>query len=741
MTETLRATMVGVTTPSRQRPRGRAAPGIVMTLAIAALVVCPPDGAQGSERSGFDTADVIEVAGADPTGAIPSTRSIQLALDDATERGGGTVVVPAGVFVVDRSLRIGSGVTLRGAGRRSTILRTSGCEHLLMNADTKNGNTGVRIEGLALEGSFDGTASGSCGQQLIRLMRVDDLTIRDVELSRSGENGLVIGRGCARVTIEDVHSHDNGGIGFYVQNVRSEADGEIVTFLGCVAEGNGSSGFAAFASRFIGYHRCQASGNGRLARDGAGFNLDNSHVVAYRGCVARGNGVGFGSYSWSSGDDGRSAAEELVYEGCLAEANRDRGFLFQSPRRVGMTGCDAVANGRGGIGVAPPDAGDGPTLSVVGGAVRGNVGRGIESYRPEAVVTLGVTIEGNGRRVAQGRDRGASDDLETGVEPVVPVRGPAVGMHGEGLPCPSLWSWSDESVVELAVAGDRAYLATEIGLVVLDVSDPGAPVEIGRLPTPSSGKAVAVVGNRAYFTTETTLMVIGIGQPSAPVVIGTMATQGTVVAIAVDGSVLCLAAGDDGLRIVDVTDPTLPVEIGAVADSWEARDVVIRDEFAYVAAGWSGLRIVEISDPTNPVEIGASGTRRAANGVDLAGGYAFLAVTKRVAVVVNVKNPHAPFMVRLYESWGISDAIAVGAGYAHVASRNGFVTTFDISLPTQLSQVGVVDIPGSAVGIALKGGDLLVADSAEGLAVVRLCTLFSDSFESRSTGGWGAAVP
>jgi hypothetical protein len=58
------------------------------------------------------------------------------------------------------------------------------------------------------------------------------------------------------------------------------------------------------------------------------------------------------------------------------------------------------------------------------------------------------------------------------------------------------------------------------------------------------------------------------------------------------------------------------------------------------------------------------------------------------------------------------------------------------SLPTELTLVGCYDPPVRAVDIALTGGIPFVVDRTEGLAIWRLCTIFTDSFESRSTEGW-----
>lgn len=710
---------------------------VLATVAAVGLSLCLPCGV-GTAGVRCSTIDVVDGFGADPGGSTPSTGSFQAALDEAKACGGATVFVPAGRYLVEAPLRIGNGVILRGSGSRATVLVTSGRHNLLVNEDATAGNRDIGIEGIALEGAFNGDPIDRWAQQLIRLERVDGFVVRDVEVSHSRGNGVVIGRGCSGGAVEKLWSHDNGGIGVYVQNASGDRPDGGVSFVASRADDNGSSGFAAYRSGGLSYDLCRATGNGRIALGGAGFNLDGCRDVIYRGCVARSNGVGFASYSANRYGAATDIGDNLRYEGCSAARNRDRGFLFHSPLEVEMRGCDVTANGAGGTLLLSSDSDEGRVLSVVGGAVRANRGKPIDAGRRGAANVVGVTKEVNGRDVPwrsranrrPNTDGGCAECAASGGERSADLFG------GRDPGCPELTQWSDEFVAAVAVAGETAYLATQVGLVILDVSDPGAPVEVGRMLTPTGGRAVEVAADVAYLTTDAALFIIDVGEPTQPSVVGSLATVAPADAVAVSGSSVLLAAGDEGLRVIDAGDPAQPVEIAAIADPWEARDVVVRDDHAYVAAGWSGLRIVDISDPAHPLEVGAADTRRAANGVDLAGKYAFLAVTQQAAVAVNVRNPTAPFMIWHRHTAGVSEAIAVAGGFAHVASRFGGVTTYDISLPAEPALVDSYDTPGRAAGIAVAGGLPLVADGDEGLAIWRLCTIFTDSFESHSTDGW-----
>jgi len=118
----------------------------------------------------------------------------------------------------------------------------------------------------------------------------------------------------------------------------------------------------------------------------------------------------------------------------------------------------------------------------------------------------------------------------------------------------------------VAVQGDYAYVGIGLRLVVLDVTNPVTPTEVGATaPFPYFLEDVAVIGTHAY-----------------------------------------VAAGGAGLRVVDVSDPANPVEVGAWDSPGYAEGVAVAGNTVYLADGPYGLRVVDVSDPAHPVPVGAA---------------------------------------------------------------------------------------------------------------------------------------
>jgi hypothetical protein len=83
----------------------------------------------------------------------------------------------------------------------------------------------------------------------------------------------------------------------------------------------------------------------------------------------------------------------------------------------------------------------------------------------------------------------------------------------------------------------------------------------------------------------------------------------------------------------------------------------------------------------------------------------------------------------------------VSGGYAHVADAYS-LRAIDVRTPSAPVEVGFVDTPGDAFGVAVSGGYGYIADAGAGLVTFRNCSLlFADRFESGDTSAWSVTVP
>ncbi|MBL0176882.1 MAG: hypothetical protein IPP94_16750 [Ignavibacteria bacterium] len=168
--------------------------------------------------------------------------------------------------------------------------------------------------------------------------------------------------------------------------------------------------------------------------------------------------------------------------------------------------------------------------------------------------------------------------------------------------------------VNLAIAGNYAYICCDRGVVVVDISEPLKPAIVAEIGAPAIRKprAVAVQFRYAFVCDEDGVKAVDITFPTRPKAVEKSLPLVGANDIYVARTYAYVAAGAQGLVIVDVENPeNMAIEKIYTADGAinDARGVKVASTnasiFAYVADGRNGLRVVQLTSPRDTP--GASG--------------------------------------------------------------------------------------------------------------------------------------
>jgi hypothetical protein len=182
-----------------------------------------------------------------------------------------------------------------------------------------------------------------------------------------------------------------------------------------------------------------------------------------------------------------------------------------------------------------------------------------------------------------------------------------------------------ETLQDVAVQGDYAYVVNGYGLHVIDITEPDSPSAVGSYITPGMAFSVAVSGHFAYVADKNSgFTVIDITEPDAPALAGLNPTLITANSVAVRGDYAWVTDGT-ALHVINITVRGLyPVE-GSLETPGKAVHVMLSGDYAYVSDSRDGVHVVDISEPTSPALTGgilmyALGTAHAGDFVCVAGG-------------------------------------------------------------------------------------------------------------------------
>ena len=297
--------------------------------------------------------------------------------------------------------------------------------------------------------------------------------------------------------------------------------------------------------------------------------------------------------------------------------------------------------------------------------------------------------------------------------------------------CPAL-----NAVNDVWVSGNYAYVAEgNVGLCVVDVSNPGAPRMIASNDKPFHGQNLVVSGTTAFVTGTRRsysssgvlrfvygFYVIDIAIPTRPLLLGTLESETiTFYGLDLSGSHAFVACGQSGVKVVDVSNPAQPTIVGSYQTPGLSGSVAVSGHYAYVADGTGGLQILDVSNPAAPLRVGYRSTPDYAGDIAVSGSMALVADVSSIQVV-DVTNPSDPIIVGAFAT--SAGRIRVQNQLAYVAEGSSGFNILDVSNPSSPRSVGSLAPPGPPNAITssvfVHGQRAYMANCAGGLAIVNV---------------------
>jgi len=285
--------------------------------------------------------------------------------------------------------------------------------------------------------------------------------------------------------------------------------------------------------------------------------------------------------------------------------------------------------------------------------------------------------------------------------------------------------------VALSEDGQRAFVVAHgvvVTFMVVDVSDPAAPAELGRVATEICGLcesgSVQVRGTHALFVAGNLgTEVVDVSNPAQPRIVHSVSAgrTGRSWRSALVGDRLYEAMREGGVRILDVSGLPAAAEISTVPNPPEHTvDVAANETLAFGAFGrleeQSGLFVFGVSDPAEPWRYGEVHTEPRVRAIELLGGNAYLGLDDVAAglAVVDLANPMRPAVVASFPIGAVWALERVGE---HLLAGGESLRILDLSDPTSPLLLAEAEGAGTVEGIAARGTYVYVAAGAEGLEI------------------------
>ncbi len=270
------------------------------------------------------------------------------------------------------------------------------------------------------------------------------------------------------------------------------------------------------------------------------------------------------------------------------------------------------------------------------------------------------------------------------------------------------------------VSGDYIYVLDDnIGLHVIDVSNPETPVEITTCPLASTGVKIMKYDHYLFIEPASTgLYIVDVNDPCQPEYIGKCCDDYHFKRCTISGSHLYGTTNPNIFRIFDLSDPLEPVELGSLESDELLLELEVCSDFAYVQSN-DCAKIFDVSNPTEP---------------EITGTIEDLDTVKEIAIsndimcildygiirFYNIENPDQPQQISTEEITSFSYHIELIECYLYVTTNEGF-SIYSISNPSNPSWKYSYDSPNLFPhGIAVENGYAYLAMPSMGLDIVNV---------------------
>ncbi len=240
---------------------------------------------------------------------------------------------------------------------------------------------------------------------------------------------------------------------------------------------------------------------------------------------------------------------------------------------------------------------------------------------------------------------------------------------------------SNHQFSAIRIFGDYAFTCCEPGgLSIIDISDPLNAHIVSSLTTTTDTRDVYVRGNRMYaFCSYDDFQVFDITEIAAPQLLSTYCCGNGqwVTGGAISGNYACITCGWDGFRIIDLS--TMQA-VSSIDSLYYGFRVIADDDYAYVTYGdpECPLAIIDITNPLSPQTQGIYYPPEDIVNFQVVGEQIYAAAFKHGIRQVEISNPLIPRESSYFNNYGHNLDVTLRGNYAIVRDEHE-IKSFNIA--------------------------------------------------------------
>jgi hypothetical protein len=254
----------------------------------------------------------------------------------------------------------------------------------------------------------------------------------------------------------------------------------------------------------------------------------------------------------------------------------------------------------------------------------------------------------------------------------------------------------DAVISDLCVKDTFCYTAGGDYLRIYSTADPSSPRQLGIVY--DTRVLIVLSGAHAFVASDAGMNVYDVSEPSSPQLVNSHGGSYSTLFVR-DTLLFCSDAQPSYFAVLDISDPLSIRQVGNL-NGYGGHGLYVDDYFAYLSCTYDhqGLFVIDITNPANPQlrdSLNPEGTENYDSYVPAPLSYGYLASMEGGLVTVDMHNAN-----NLSQAWegykaDLSLGIAVDNGRAYIANLWVGMHVVDVADPTRPVSLGVYDTSDS----------------------------------------------
>lgn len=252
---------------------------------------------------------------------------------------------------------------------------------------------------------------------------------------------------------------------------------------------------------------------------------------------------------------------------------------------------------------------------------------------------------------------------------------------------------SPANMVDVEVQGDYAYLISTSpgysgdGLYIFNIANPVRPVLAAFYPNTTGGyRDLRVMDKSAYIATEKGFEIVDVSDPKRPVKLGYLQidqpgkNNDLAVGVSVYDKTAFVTCEMEGFSVIDISNTREPRKVSTVinTDSLFYRNSVVQQQRLYINAVHS-IHVYECSEKNEPNYMAKYKFQEKVENIAVTDHVIFAALGDKGISAVNIEDPDNPLFSDLFPTYGTAIHLSVSGRHLYISDGDGGMVVVETS--------------------------------------------------------------